>query len=121
MSAFTIIKVPILRAGKQTKTTTGGYTNDGPVPLAGSPFPCRFYSKRQAFSQSVRNESEQGISNVDIQYTLSIEAPGVDVRVGDIAVLPAGTVNAAMPTRAKIVRPRFYERCVQCDIETGAE
>jgi len=119
MSAFDIITVPIVRTGK-TKQTDLSYA-EAEAPIPGSPtdgWPCRYYHKKSR--PTGRTEAEQGVAMIDDIQTLSVQVPGADVRENDIAILPAGTIKAAVPVRALLIRPRFYPWGVQCDIETGA-
>ena len=119
MSSFDLFPVEIKRAAK-TKQPDLSYTETfGPIP--GSPaggWPCRYYRKKQNYRS--RDEATPGTATIDTEQVLSVQAPGADIRTGDIVVLPAGTVSS-QAERALVRRTRSYVWGIQCDIETGAQ
>ena len=114
----------------RVKTATGGYVDDdglSPIPksgdrdeLLGSPFPCRYFHKPTSYKPSPRDQEVAGVATEVFHHVLSVVRPGADVRVGDIAILPAGTVQMDRSTEGIIVLTRSYPTGVQCDVETGA-
>lgn len=105
------ITVPIVRPdAAQTPDGAGGYTQNAPSPIAGSPFACRLYRRSRRTLE--RDEAEPGIATPDKTQVLSIQDPTADIRINDVATLPNGV-------QALVLRVRVYARHLQCDIETG--
>lgn len=106
-----------VRVVTQTRTRDGGagYTPGPDVDIAGSPFLARVYRVPQ---KEVReDDAAPGTTTVDRTQRLSIYNPAAPVAEDCIALLPRldGSVQ-----RAKVVRPRYYDDRIQCDLETGA-
>lgn len=106
-----------VRVVTQTRTRDGGagYTPGPDVDIAGSPFQARVYRVPQKDTR--QDDAAAGTTVVDRTQRLAIYNPAAPVAEGCIALLPlpGGSVQ-----RAKVVRPRFYDDRIQCDLETGA-
>ncbi len=111
------LKLASVRIVTQTRTRDGGsgYIAGPDTDIPGSPFQARSY--RAAQSEIRREDAVPGTTVVDRMQRLALYVTGVKLPAGCIALLPLpdGSVQ-----RAKVVRPRYYDDRIQCDLETGA-
>lgn len=113
MSAFDLVTITLIRKVGSVKRPTGGYDD---VLKETRVSGCRIYRRRPGYQRledrPKADGANPGITTLVSQLICSMPLT-TDVKIGDVLRMADGR-------RFLVQDPRPYDRCIQCDLEDGA-